>query len=110
MIVRFNFERAGPAISNVDDAGIFARPLQHQFAARGQTLQVNARRFIGTMLAPHHAEDAESSCSPPASTAPRSPAPANLCRAAPIATPPTADRKSTRLNSSHLGISYAVFC
>src|SRR5262245_26884682 len=23
---------------------------------------------------------------------------------------PTADRKSTRLNSSHLGISYAVFC
>src|ERR1035441_5970238 len=25
-------------------------------------------------------------------------------------TAPTADRKSTRLNSSHLGISYAVFC
>src|SRR5262245_64011993 len=24
--------------------------------------------------------------------------------------PPEADRKSTRLNSSHLGISYAVFC
>src|SRR5262245_65666825 len=24
--------------------------------------------------------------------------------------PPVADRKSTRLNSSHLGISYAVFC
>src|SRR5205814_7909244 len=24
--------------------------------------------------------------------------------------PPTQDRKSTRLNSSHLGISYAVFC
>src|SRR5438045_4674947 len=24
--------------------------------------------------------------------------------------PPPADRKSTRLNSSHLGISYAVFC
>src|SRR5258705_3014228 len=23
---------------------------------------------------------------------------------------PSADRKSTRLNSSHLGISYAVFC
>src|SRR5437899_5169667 len=23
---------------------------------------------------------------------------------------PTSDRKSTRLNSSHLGISYAVFC
>src|SRR5471030_1851991 len=25
-------------------------------------------------------------------------------------TPETTDRKSTRLNSSHLGISYAVFC
>src|ERR1039458_10400413 len=25
-------------------------------------------------------------------------------------TQPTSDRKSTRLNSSHLGISYAVFC
>src|SRR5205814_3030681 len=24
--------------------------------------------------------------------------------------PPSGDRKSTRLNSSHLGISYAVFC
>src|SRR5437899_4395746 len=27
-----------------------------------------------------------------------------------IPTPSLADRKSTRLNSSHLGISYAVFC
>src|SRR5437899_8005404 len=26
------------------------------------------------------------------------------------ARPPVRDRKSTRLNSSHLGISYAVFC
>src|SRR5438045_8121194 len=26
------------------------------------------------------------------------------------AAPPRRDRKSTRLNSSHLGISYAVFC
>src|SRR5438045_5513385 len=30
--------------------------------------------------------------------------------AAPAAPASTADRKSTRLNSSHLGISYAVFC
>src|SRR5436853_5593904 len=27
-----------------------------------------------------------------------------------ISFPPRTDRKSTRLNSSHLGISYAVFC
>src|SRR5262245_48687846 len=33
-------------------------------------------------------------------------------RAAPAMSPaaPAPDRKSTRLNSSHLGISYAVFC
>src|SRR5438045_4834757 len=31
------------------------------------------------------------------------------CLASPLPCP-TADRKSTRLNSSHLGISYAVFC
>src|SRR5438045_5801906 len=28
----------------------------------------------------------------------------------PPTSPPGSDRKSTRLNSSHLGISYAVFC
>src|SRR5690625_6501386 len=27
-----------------------------------------------------------------------------------LAEPPAADRKSTRLNSSHVAISYAVFC
>src|SRR5690242_21577148 len=27
-----------------------------------------------------------------------------------LSTPPTSDRKSTRLNSSHMSISYAVFC
>src|SRR5208282_4019714 len=59
VIVRFDFERAGPTLANVNDAGIFTRPLYHQLAARGQTLQVNARRLIGAVLAPHHAEDAE---------------------------------------------------
>src|SRR5256885_7174825 len=35
-----------------------------------------------------------------------------VCRHGPLATivPERADRKSTRLNSSHLVISYAVFC
>src|SRR5205814_9452432 len=33
-----------------------------------------------------------------------------LARAAAPSLPAGADRKSTRLNSSHLGISYAVFC
>ncbi len=43
MIVRFDFEGAGPAVADIDDAGIFARSLDDQLAARGQTLQVNAR-------------------------------------------------------------------
>src|SRR5437899_10222053 len=33
-----------------------------------------------------------------------------LTRLRSILFPPATDRKSTRLNSSHLGISYAVFC
>src|SRR5947199_5760870 len=45
---------------------------------------------------------------------PRSPRPAADARpgtaGSPGATGRRADRKSTRLNSSHLGISYAVFC
>ena len=59
MIVRFDLESAGPAVADVDDAGVLARALQHALAARGQALQMHARRFVGAVLAPHHAEDAE---------------------------------------------------
>src|SRR5208282_4380895 len=59
VIVRFDFEGAGPAVADVDDAGVFAWSLQHALAARGQAFQVHARRFVGAMLAPHDAEDAE---------------------------------------------------
>ena len=59
MIVRLDLESAGPAVADVDDAGILARALHHQLAARRQPLQVHARRLVGAVLAPHHAEDAE---------------------------------------------------
>ncbi len=59
MIVRLDFERAGPAVANVNDARVFSRPLHDQLAARRQPLQVNPRRFIRAVLAPHHAEDAK---------------------------------------------------
>src|SRR5579864_578608 len=36
VIVRFDFEGAGPTVADVNDAGILARSLQHEFAARGQ--------------------------------------------------------------------------
>src|SRR6185369_4813510 len=57
MVVRLDLERAGPAIADVDDPGIFTGALHHKFAARRQTLEVYARRFIGAVLAPHHAEN-----------------------------------------------------
>ena len=59
MIVRFHLERGGQAVANVHDAGIFAGSLQHLRAARGQALQMHAAGFVGAVLAPHHAEDAE---------------------------------------------------
>src|SRR5256885_11174244 len=53
--------------------------------------------------------------SPPTSpaAAPQSPVPSSTrsrSAGSPSQTPTTTDRKSTRLNSSHLVISYAVFC
>src|SRR5205807_2221368 len=59
MIVRFNFESAGPAVAHIDDSGIFSWPLNHALAARRQALQMHARRLIGAVLAPHYAEDAQ---------------------------------------------------
>src|SRR5436853_4436098 len=41
---------------------------------------------------------------------PSAPAAQEAGRQGAAADDPAADRKSTRLNSSHLGISYAVFC
>src|SRR5262249_47658804 len=59
VVVRLDFESARPTITNVDDARIFAGALHHAAAARRQPLQVRARRFVGAVLAPHHAENAE---------------------------------------------------
>src|ERR1700686_5224601 len=59
MIMRLDFESAGPAITDVDNASVLTRPLQHTAAARGQAFQVHARGFVGAVLAPHHAEDAK---------------------------------------------------
>src|SRR5580693_8990477 len=59
MIVRLDLESARPAVANVDDAGILARTLQHACAADRKAFQVNPRRLVGAMFAPHYAEDAE---------------------------------------------------
>ena len=57
--MRFDLEGASPAIADVDDARVLAGPLHYPSAARGQTLQVNVRRLVRTVLAPHHAKYAE---------------------------------------------------
>src|SRR5579872_546426 len=59
MVMRFDLEGASPAVANVDDACVLAGPLKHALTARRQAFQVNTRGFIGAVLAPHHAENAE---------------------------------------------------
>ena len=58
MVVRFDFEGGDEAVADVDDAGIFSGAL-HTLAARGQALQMDLARFVGAVLAPHHAENAQ---------------------------------------------------
>src|SRR4029453_12172764 len=59
MVVRFNLERDGEAISNVNDAGVFSRALKDGRAFGRQASQVDARTLIAAVLGPHHAEDAK---------------------------------------------------
>ena len=59
MIVRLDFEDGAEAVADVHDSGIFAGALHHTLALRGKALQVHAARFIGAVLAPHHAENSE---------------------------------------------------
>jgi len=59
MIVRFDFESGYETVANVHDTGVFARTLHDELAARGQALQVDFAGFVGAVLAPHHAENAE---------------------------------------------------
>ena len=53
MVVRFDLECGAPPVSDIDDAGILSRRYDHTVAPGWQTLQMNARRFVGTMLGPH---------------------------------------------------------
>ncbi len=59
MIVRFHLECGGQAVADIDDARVFARPLQHLRCAGRQPAQMYFARLVGAVLAPHHAEDAQ---------------------------------------------------
>src|SRR5256885_9970416 len=82
-----------------------ARRQDHEtaIAATGSRLVLNRRE--GTAGASHSAADRCAAASQAASPA----IPGNR-RSPRVTASSTADRKSTRLNSSHLVISYAVFC
>src|SRR6516164_6411763 len=59
MVMRLDLEGARPPVPNIDDPGVLSRPLQHALAPRRQPLQMHARRLVGAVLTPHHAEDAQ---------------------------------------------------
>src|SRR6266542_5557378 len=79
--------------------------LKLQITSRTRCSLVNATFAIATVSAPcagpHHRRSHA-----PADVQP----PAHSQRPAPVGKHPSGDRKSTRLNSSHGSISYAVFC
>jgi hypothetical protein len=59
VVVGLDFESAGPAVADVDDAGVLAGALDDASAFGGQALEVDAAGFVGAVLAPHYAVDAQ---------------------------------------------------
>ena len=59
MVVGFDLEGYDPTVPNPNDAGVFARTLNHVFAFGGEFFQVDAGAFVRAVLAPHDFEDAE---------------------------------------------------
>ena len=59
MVVRFDLERRHEPVAEIHDTGVFPGALHHEPATRRQPLQMHLARFVGAMLAPHHAEDSE---------------------------------------------------
>ena len=54
-----HLEDAGQPVADVDDASVFAGPLDDPRRLGGEPAQMNPRRFIGAMLVPHRRENAE---------------------------------------------------
>ena len=59
VVVALHLEDDRVAIADVDDAGVFARALDHPRRGRRELAQVQARGFVGAVLVPHRREDAE---------------------------------------------------
>ena len=52
--MRFDADRGSNAITNIDNAGVFARTNEHPWRFSGKTLEMNPRRLVRTVLRPHH--------------------------------------------------------
>ena len=59
VIMGLDFEGAGPAVTDVDNARILSRPLHHSFAVGRQPLEMDAGGLVGAVFAPHDAVDAQ---------------------------------------------------
>ena len=59
VVVALHLEDAGLAVTDVDHAGVFARPLDHPGRGGRQRAQMQARGLVGAVLVPHRREDAE---------------------------------------------------
>ena len=59
VVVALHLEHDGEAVADVDDAGIFARPLDHPRRIGRQRAQMDFRGFVRAVLVPHRREDAE---------------------------------------------------
>ena len=55
----FHLEDGGLAVTDIDDTGILARPLDHLLAGDRKLAQMRARGFVGTVLGPHDRENAQ---------------------------------------------------
>jgi hypothetical protein len=59
MVVALHLEDHGVAIADIDNACVFARPLNHPCRLGRQGAQMDARGFIRAVLVPHRRENPE---------------------------------------------------
>src|SRR5262245_1863571 len=59
MVMRLNFESSAPTIPDIDNPRVFAGRDNDALALCRQSLEMNARRLVRTMLGPHDRKDTE---------------------------------------------------
>src|SRR5690606_39544940 len=93
---------ANPASASLPSARENGRSVHYRTPCAAATAQTGQKRC--------HRTDADDGCPPPVPPRISAPAPTTDCHRTTTSREESGDRKSTRLNSSHVKISYAVFC